>query len=471
MVDDRVVTTTRDGDRTRLAVDGMTCSSCESRVEKALLRLDSVATATASARWGRVEIAWRDDADLEAATAALARAGYQVGPPRWLTRDRAVWRTLGAAALIVGLLVVAARQAGWSTLSSGVGDLANGGLAVVLLLGLAAGVSTCMALTGGLVLALSAAHAARLSREDQQTSPGALARLRPVLLVNIGRIVGFTILGAALGLVGASTTIPAQVLAVMMIAVAAVMAVLGVRLTELSPRIAGWTVSLPSSWARGLRLDSRAGGRYTDLRAAGLGAATFFLPCGFTQAAQIFALSTGSAAYAAAIMGVFALGTAPGLLTLGGLPQLLPARRRAATLRGIGVLVLLFAAVNGAAGLRLIGVDPLDPFPRPSLSATTTSNVEVLAGRQVLHTVQVTDGYLPVRTTVYSGTPISWVVESQDPQSCAVALRAPTLGVSVNLAKGLNTIELPAQPVGRIAFSCSMGMYGGTIDVVEPPSR
>jgi sulfite exporter TauE/SafE/copper chaperone CopZ len=470
MVDDRVVTTTS-GERTRIAVDGMTCSSCESRVEKALLRLDSVAAATASARRGRVEVAWRDNEDAQAAAAALARAGYRVGQPRWLTRDRAVWRTFGAAALVVGLLAVVSRLAGWATLSSGVGDLATGGLAVVLLLGLAAGVSTCMALTGGLVLALSAAHAARLGREDPRTSPRALERLRPVLLVNIGRIVGFTILGAVLGLVGGRTTIPAPLLAAMMIAVAAVMAVLGVRLTELSPRIAGWTVSLPSSWARSLQLDSRAGGGYTDLRAAGLGAATFFLPCGFTQAAQIFALSTGSAAYAAAIMGVFALGTAPGLLTLGGVPQLLPARRRAATLRGIGVLVLLFAAVNGAAGLRLIGVDPFDPFPRQSLSATATSNVEVLAGRQVLHTVQVTDGYLPGRTTVYSGTPISWVVESRDPQSCAVALRAPTLGVSITLTKGLNTIELPAQPVGRIMFVCSMGMYGGTIDVVEPPSR
>jgi sulfite exporter TauE/SafE/copper chaperone CopZ len=471
MADERVVTTTSDGERTRLAVDGMTCSSCEARVEKALLRLDSVAAATASARRGSVEIAWREDEDAEAAAAALARAGYRVGHPRWLTRDRAVWRTFGAAALVVGLLVVAAQLAGWSTLSSGVGDLATGGLAVVLLLGLAAGVSTCMALTGGLVLALSAAHAARLSRADPRAVPGALTRLRPVLLVNVGRVVGFTILGAALGLVGASTTIPTQVLAAMMLAVALVMAVLGVRLTELSPRIAGWTVSLPSSWAGRLRLDSRAGSGYTDLRAAGLGAATFFLPCGFTQAAQIFALSTGSAAYSAAIMGVFALGTAPGLLTLGGLPQLLPARRRDATLRGIGVLVLLFAAVNGASGLRLIGVDPFNPLPREALSTTATSNVEVLAGRQVLHTVQVTDGYLPVRTTIYSGTPISWVVDSQDPQSCAVALRAPTLGVSINLTRGLNTIELPAQPVGRIAFSCSMGMYGGTIDVVAPPLR
>jgi plastocyanin domain-containing protein len=62
------------------------------------------------------------------------------------------------------------------------------------------------------------------------------------------------------------------------------------------------------------------------------------------------------------------------------------------------------------------------------------------------------------------------VVESQDPQSCAIELRAPSVGVSVTLVKGLNTIELPAQPVGRLMFSCSMGMYGGSITMVERPS-
>ena len=86
---------------------------------------------------------------------------------------------------------------------------------------------------------------------------------------------------------------------------------------------------------------------------------------------------------------------------------------------------------------------------------------------QVLHTTQVTDGYLPVRSVVYAGLPIRWIVESQDPQSCAIELRAPSVGVSVTLVKGINTIELPAQRAGRVMFSCSMGMYGGSITVVD----
>jgi sulfite exporter TauE/SafE len=324
-----------------------------------------------------------------------------------------------------------------------------------------------MALTGGLVLAVMAANAARMSRGAPELVPSTVQRLRPLLVFLAGRVLGFAVLGALLGIAGARLHIPTHALAAMMLGVALVLAILGIRLTDLSPRLAGWTFSLPSTWGARLRLDDRAERSYSDTRTAVLGAATFFLPCGFTQAAQVFALSTGSAAYAAAIMTAFALGTVPGLLVLGGLPEFLPARARTTMLRGIGVLVLLFALVNATAGLRLAGVDLARPAIPPT--ATVSNNVEVAATVQILHMRQVTDGYVPTSSVVYAGLPIRWVVESVDPQSCAVELRAPEVGVSVTLVRGANTIELPAQPAGTITFSCSMGMYGGTISVLDRP--
>ena len=77
---------------------------------------------------------------------------------------------------------------------------------------------------------------------------------------------------------------------------------------------------------RRLGVDGAAITGYSDPRAAVLGVATFFLPCGFTQAVQVYALSTGSPLTAGAIMAVFAIGTAPGLLALAGLRPSSPAR-------------------------------------------------------------------------------------------------------------------------------------------------
>ena len=89
---------------------------------------------------------------------------------------------------------------------------------------------------------------------------------------------------------------------------------------------------------RRLGVDGAAITGYSD-RAPPLGVATFFLPCGFTQAVQVYALSTGSPLTAGAIMAVFAIGTAPGLLALAGL-TLVPRSARPAFVRVVGVVVL-----------------------------------------------------------------------------------------------------------------------------------
>jgi sulfite exporter TauE/SafE len=358
------------------------------------------------------------------------------------------------------VLALAADLTGLTSLASGAGSIGEGGLVVAGLLGLAAGVSTCMALTGGLVLALSAAFAA--SRPATADTSIAL-RLRPTVVFLGGRVGGFAVLGAVLGAVGSAVVLPSIVVAALMIVVAVVMTILGVRLTGLSPRIAAWSPTLPSGLGRQLGLDEGDVTRYSDARAAVLGGATFFLPCGFTQAVQVYALSTGSPLFAGAIMAVFALGTAPGLLALGGLPAVLPSGMRPAVLRLVGVVVIGFAVVNATAGLRLVGVSPT--FGSTDV-AGPVPQVTIEDGVQVLRTTQVGNGYRPANATLYAGMPTRWIVDSRESQSCAVFLEVPSLGLSVTLQPGENTIDLPALQPGRVSYSCSMGMYGGQLTVV-----
>jgi sulfite exporter TauE/SafE/copper chaperone CopZ len=442
---------------------GMTCRSCERRIEREVRRIPAVERVHASAVRGSVEVASRGALSSEALAQAIEAAGYEVGRDPWLSTDRTTWMTAGFGVLVVVGVATAIQLSGLAALAPGADQIGQGGLVVALLLGLAAGVSTCLALTGGLVLALSAAHAA--SRPPDAALP-VIARLRPSAIFVTGRIVGFGLLGAALGAVGATFTLPPLVVALLMVVVAVLMTLLGIRLTGLSPRLAGWTPTLPSGLARTLGLDERQVTAYSDTRAAVLGAATFFLPCGFTQAVQVYALSTGSPLTAGAIMTVFAVGTAPGLLALSGLPSIVPATARPGFTHVVGVVVLAFALVNGTAALRLLGVTP--SIAAPSTAATPI--VDIVDGVQVLRTFQVADGYLPADAALYAGIPTRWVVESIAGGSCAIFLQAPSLGVSVTLQKGDNAIDLPPLKAGRIDYSCSMGMYGGSLTVVDAPA-
>ena len=46
----------------------------------------------------------------------------------------------------------------------------------------------------------------------------------------------------------------------------------------------------------------------------------------------------------------------------------------------------------------------------------------------------------------------------------------PALDVSINLVKGVNTIDLPALDAGVVPFTCVMGMYSGNLIVVDKPA-
>ncbi len=452
--------------RTVVPIAGMTCRSCEVRVNRHVGRIPGVERASASAVRGRVEIESAGPVPAEAVRAAIGAAGYEIGRSPWIARDPVAWGTAGAGVVVVLGLAVAVGISGLGDLAGGLGDLAGGGLAIALLLGLAAGVSTCMAMVGGLMLALSASHAAR-EAERPGAPGGRWSALRPAVLLVAGRVAGYGLFGAALGAVGASLALPAQATAALMVAVALLMTLLGIRLTGLSPRVAAWSPTLPMGLARGLGIG--AGGRpaYTDRRALLLGAATFFLPCGFTQAVQVFALSTGSPLYAGALLAVFALGTAPGLLALAGLPMVTPASSRPALLRVAGVAVLAFALVNATAGLRLAGIGlPGSGGPQ----AVALAAAAPASARQTLTTVQYADGYSPASATIYAGQATTWTIESRSTASCASSIVVPLLGISARLHLGANTIELPPLSAGTVAYSCSMGMFGGSITVLERPA-
>jgi sulfite exporter TauE/SafE len=408
----------------------------------------------------------------------LHDAGYEIGRTPWIEKDHRVWLTAAAGAGLVALVAVIANATGLSDLASGTGDLASGGLLVALLLGLTAGVSTCMALVGGLLLALTSAFAAR-----QGDTPGAglATRIRPAFAFMAGRIAGYAVLGAMLGALGATIVMPPQLTAVLMLAVAVLMTLLGARLTGLSPRVATWSPTLPVGMARTMGLDAPGDRPYSDARAALLGAASFFLPCGFTQAVQVFALSTGSPVYAGALMAVFAIGTAPGLLALAGLPLVVPSTWKPTLLRVAGVVVIVFALVNASAAFRLAGiripgldtappVAAAEPAQAGSSAQAGSPGPALVDGAQQLTTFQDLDGYSPGNVAIYAGIPTKWTIESLDARRCAVFLVVPDLGIQLALHEGKNEIDLPALPAGTIAYSCSMGMYGGQITVVEPPA-
>jgi sulfite exporter TauE/SafE/copper chaperone CopZ len=446
----------------------MTCDACEKRVGRALLRIPGVESVDVSARRGTAVLVGAPLPATDRVEAAIRSAGYEPGTPSWLTAEASTWVTVTMSALVIGTLIVLASSLGVGGLIGELTTPSRGGILLVLALGLTAGFSTCMAMVGGLVLGFSASHAAARTR-DGQVLPSFLTRMRPQVAFNAGRIVGFGVLGAVLGSLGSAVGLPTRMMGALALAVAVVMFLLGVRLTGISPRMAAWSPRLPAGFSGLLGIDAASERPYSDTRTALVGAGTFFLPCGFTQAVQVYALSTGSPLSAGLIMAAFAVGTTPGLLAVAAVPEIATGKARGTVLQVVGVVVLAFALLNVTSGLRLLGVT--GSSPTAVTAQEVSDNVTVSGGVQTVTMTQTRDGYTPADTVVHAGMPIIWSIQATSKWECSAFLRVPDLGVSVDLQDGPNIVQLPALPPGVVPFTCVMGMYSGNLIAIDPPAQ
>ncbi|MFH1899304.1 MAG: sulfite exporter TauE/SafE family protein, partial [Patescibacteria group bacterium] len=87
--------------------------------------------------------------------------------------------------------------------------------------------------------------------------------------------------------------------------------------------------------------------------AALMGAATFVLPCGFTQSMQVYSLTTANFIQGALTMFVFSLGTLPMLSLISFASFKIKSKIFFST---AGFLVLMFAIFNFVSGLNGLGM-------------------------------------------------------------------------------------------------------------------
>jgi sulfite exporter TauE/SafE len=295
-------------------------------------------------------------------------------------------------------------------------------------------------------------------------------RMKPVFLFTAGRIVSYGLLGGTIGALG-SALIPSPLATGIITIVAAVfMLIIGLDMLGLAPR---WLLGLLPRMPKvlGHRIMDASGGSGW-LMPFVLGAATFFVPCGFTQSFQIYALSSGSFADGAAALAGFAIGTSPALLAIGLASNALKGTAGRFFFQVSGAIVVVLGIWNVQNGLTVAGY-PLTP--RSLTAGMTASDGLAADDRNVafdgkIQTIRMKLGadpfYLPSdEYTVRAGYPVRMEIEGIG-TGCRTIFQIPKFGVSVALSQPLNVVEFTPDKAGDATFSCSMGMFRGTLHVV-----
>jgi len=325
-------------------VSGMHCKACPMLIEGELEDMAEVSKAKVSLKHQHVEIegdfGQRSNNEIIALlTLALHKHGYGFLIEKPL--HRIAWSEFGWAIPLALLFLggfVALQKLGIVNLLT-VNEVSY---PAAFLIGLVASVSSCMAVVGGLTLSVSA----NFAKEGD--------RFRPQALFHIGRLVAFFLLGGLVGLIGGSFQISPSVTMWLSMAVGIIMLVLGLNLLDLFPWVKRLQPTLPGFISRHLLLAEKLNHTLTP---ALLGAVTFFLPCGFTQSMQLYALSSGSFITGSLTMLVFALGTLPVLALLSFASLSLHSRKASGIFfKTAGLVVIAFALFNLMNGLVVAGI-------------------------------------------------------------------------------------------------------------------
>ena len=454
-------------------VSGMTCRSCELLIERSLCDIAGVKEVLASERRGTVEVLSDPrlkTPTLEALNDALPSryALQKQGAAATVTQgpeEKPDWSEVGGMLVLIAAGYLLLKHFGVFALSKNAEGVAS--LGAVFAVGLVAATSTCLAVVGGLLLAVAAKWT-----ETHQNAPR-WQRFQPLLSFNLGRLAGYFVLGGIVGLIGSAITLSPRGTGVLTLLIAVVMIVLGLNILRIVPK-RYCTIPLPRVLQQRIRSLSESNNAFSP---ALLGAVTFFLPCGFTQSMQLLALGTGNFLQGGIIMLVFALGTLPALLGLSVASSLAEGRVMRWFLTFSGALVLVLGVFNIQSGLLLTGVDATGIaqtaisrlLPGKAVQSVPGSDPYVTVdaeGRQIVSMTVSNTGYSPENFTIDAGRQ-TWIyaVAPQGVGGCASMLTDPTHNLSTPIAQGGNWLGPIVNPQSDFVLTCSMGMMRANVRV------
>jgi uncharacterized protein len=445
----------------RVKIDGMHCVNCEVLIERRFKKIAGIRRVRVSSTTGLAEVNCYGDVDIATLQRAIVEDGYTV----WLLHERTDKPTdsgnvkntrrdyveIGAVFLVlVGLYVVlnelnvlAARLAVPNTISYG----------LAFMIGVVASMSTCIAVTGGLLVAVAAKYnAVSGDLSDAQ-------KFKPHIYFNVGRVVSYTVLGGAIGALGSTFSLSADANGLLIIFASVVMIVLGLQMLKLLPPLGLLAPRMPKFIAHKIH-------DLSEKEAKGgaiiLGACTFFLPCGFTQALQLYVLAKGSVMTGALIMLAFSLGTLPALVSLSALSSFARGSFQRYFLKFAGVAVVILGLFNIQSGLTLTAVGTENSTPvvvgAKETSAAIEQPVPIVDGKQIVDMKILGYRYEPNRFAVVQGIPVEWRIDASAAAGCGRIIIAPKAGVRKLLPSGTTVITFTPQVPGDISFNCSMGM-------------
>jgi sulfite exporter TauE/SafE/copper chaperone CopZ len=444
----------------KIKTKGMHCQSCEDLIERAVSKINGIEGIKADYETETVEVSFdQDQTNMEEIFKAIEEKGYNCSLTEDETADSEYYnidtRLIGISFGIIGILV-----AGYFIFRL-VEDIPipeisqNMGYGLLLLVGLLTGFH-CVSMCGGFVVSYTA----------DDTQEGRKAH-KSHLMYAVGKLISYTVIGAAFGLLGSIITFTPLMRGVAGILAGLFLVIFGLNMLNIFPWLRKIRIRTPLFMNRFVGSESK---KHSSPLIIGL-LSGLMIACGPLQAIYVMAAGTSSTIEGAKILFVFALGTLPVMLGFGFLTSFISSKATHNILKTSGVIVIILGVIMVNRGLALTGTgwDTSSLLAFVSASKDTiTGNVATVDGDyQTIRMDVVRYGWEPDKFVLKKGVPVKWVINGKEINGCNNAIQVPRLGLNFDIRRGEQVVEFTPDKEGIIPWSCWMGMIHGIFIVKE----
>lgn len=282
--------------KTKLPIYGMHCKACELLVESRISELSWVQVKWISQTKNYIEIETENTSDLEKIKEIITSLWYEVEKKQKRKNNLFDYIIIFLLFVLFGILYFLFKDVSFV---QNIASIQNASLLVVVLIWFVASLSSCLAVTGWIVLWFS---------KYIDTSKNTFSGLKVHTQFHLWRILWFALGGWILGSIGWYFWSLGMLNTFLLFLAGIFMIYMWLHILNIIPSL---KISMPKVF--GSKILNMKNPAFAPI----IWALTFFLPCWFTQSMQVYAASSGSFITGALIMWAFALGTMPVLFLLG----------------------------------------------------------------------------------------------------------------------------------------------------------
>jgi sulfite exporter TauE/SafE/copper chaperone CopZ len=443
---------------------GTTCRNCEETVKKQAMKVRGVREVHFSANTERGSVVFDPKiTDIDEILSKIEEKGHKCyileGKGPATINIKTVVAILGMAGIAIAAFFL--YKLFWGVELPEISQ--NIGYGLLFLVGLLTGFH-CIAMCGGFVVSYTAKDAQE-GRKSQKSH----------LLYGFGKLVSYTAIGAAFGLIGSIIAFTPLMRGVAGLLSGLFLVLFGITMLGVFPSLRRFQLRTP-------KFLNRIVGKNQSTNPLVIGLFNgLMIACGPLQAIYIMAAGTGSVVEGAKMLFIFGLGTLPVMLGFGYLTSFVSSKMTHKILKLSGVVVIILGLIMINRGFALTGsgydikslagsreINLQEPSGSKLSSGTASSNVALLSdGYQEIRMTVDAGGYTPDVFILKKGVPVKWIIDGKQITNCNKAIQVPKLGLSFDIKQGEQTIEFTPTESGTISWSCWMGMIPGTFIVKD----